>query len=489
MKLIYLLLFGSLFLSLILTSCKDGSVNTIIVDTSKNNGFLTKEVANVFSDNCATSGCHSGNNSSSGLSLDSWSDLLKGSSDRSHGQVPNYGGDVVIPGRLDESLLYQIITGNVTPAITAHAGINLDSLSINAIRDWIVGGALGYNGAVPFSHSSYRVYVNDQNSDKVSVIDGDAKVVSGIIDVKEIPQIINSPHMVKVQGNYLYVSLIAAGNFIKVDISDPTNYHIVGQTGDHTIAKAGMIILHPDGTKAFVSRSSTSDPVFTSIFAVDINTMNIIKEITLPLAGGVPHGMALTPDGSKLYCANLALSTISIIDANQNEYSDEILLPPGTEPMQTMISPDGDYLYVSARGTSRLLVFDTHADTLITQVPVNAMPMQIAVTSDGHKIYLGSMMMHTVEVIEKIGTTWTKIKSISHPGFRMMHGCDITGDDKYVYVSCRNTDPNNQFEPYYKVNGEGTPGFVGIIDTQTDEVVKFLEVEEFGAGLVVSKSE
>ena len=72
---------------------------------------------------------------------------------------------------------------------------------------------------------------------------------------------------------------------------------------------------------------------------------------------------------------------------------DEIILGPGTEPMQTMVSSDGNFLYVSTRGTSKLMVFDTNTDTLITEVSVDAMPMQIAITSDGNKIYVGSMMM------------------------------------------------------------------------------------------------
>ena len=67
----------------------------------------------------------------------------------------------------------------------------------------------------------------------------------------------------------------------------------------------------------------------------------------------------------------------------------------------------------------------------------------------------------------------------------MIHGCDITSDDKYVYVSSRNTD--GMFEPYFDVEGEGPPGTIGIIDTQTDEVVKLIEIEQFGSGLVVEK--
>ncbi|MBT8381540.1 MAG: YncE family protein, partial [Ignavibacteria bacterium] len=290
-----------------------------------------------------------------------------------------------------------------------------------------------------------------------------------------------NPHMVKVRDGFLYATLIGAGKFLKINTSD---YSLAGEVS--SITKAGMIIIHPNGNKAFVSRSSTSNPDFQSIYAIDITNMSILSEVTLA-APGIPHGMALTPDGSKLYVANLSLSRISIVDGNTNQYGnfDDIVLPTGTEPMQAMVSPDGNFLYVSARGTAKLMVFDTQSDTMITEVSVDMMPMQIAVTSNGNKIYVGSMMMSTVNVVEKNGNNWTRTKQISHPGFNMLHGIDLTADDRYLYVSSRNT--NGNFKPYFEVENEGPPGTIGIIDTQTDEVVKLIEIEEFGSGLVVEK--
>jgi hypothetical protein len=67
----------------------------------------------------------------------------------------------------------------------------------------------------------------------------------------------------------------------------------------------------------------------------------------------------------------------------------------------------------------------------------------------------------------------------------MLHGCDISADDRYVYVSSRNTSA--LFKSYFEVENKGHPGTIGIIDTQTDEVVKLIEIEEFGSGLVVEK--
>jgi YVTN family beta-propeller protein len=310
------------------------------------------------------------------------------------------------------------------------------------------------------------------------VIDGDSKVVSGLIEVDVSPTL-NAPHMCKYSDGFLYNTLIGSGKLLKTRTSD---YQIVGEvTG---ITKAGMIQISPDGTKAYVSRSSTSDPIFNTIFVVNTTTMSVIKKILLP-APGIPHGIALTPDGTKLYVANLSLDRISIVNATTDEFVDDIVLSQGTEPMQTTISPDGMYLYVSARGTSKLLVIDTATNSIIIEVSVRPGPMHIAITSDGNKIYVPSMMGNVVNVIIKVGSSWTKTKDISHPGFSMLHGADLTADDRYLYVSSRNT--NDVFKPYFDVGGEGPPGTIGIIDTQTDEVVKLIEIEEHGAGLVVEK--
>jgi YVTN family beta-propeller protein len=438
---------------------------------SNNNGFESRAVAEVFVNNCATSGCHSGATPSSGLSLITHSNLLKGSSNRSNGLVSNYGGDVVIPFRLDESLLYQFILGNVT-RITPHDAINLAQEQIDVIKNWIESGTKNNNGESPFLTSSYRVYVCNQKSDKISVIDGDSKVVSALIDVNVSPTS-NSPHMCKYSDGFIYNTLIGSGKLLKTSTSD---YQIVGEVSG--IAKTGMIQISPDGTKAYVSRSSTADPIFNTIFVVNIINMSVIKEILLP-APGVPHAIALTPDGTKLYVANLSLSRISIVDATNDEFVDDIVLSPDTEPMQTSISPDGNYLYVSARGTSKLLIMDTATNLIIDEVSVSPGPMHIAVTGDGNKIYVPSMMGNVVNVINKDGSTWTKVKEISHPGFSMLHGADLTSDDRFLYVSSRNI--NYAFNPYFAVEGEGPPGTIGIIDTQTDEVIKLIEIEEHGA--------
>lgn len=463
-----------LFINLIILIGCDEDIQGPVVDL-ENNGFESVTVAEVLVKTCATSGCHGGSNPAGGLSTQTHSGLLRGSANRSPELGNGFGGEAVIPFNSEKSLVYQVLNQNVIP-IEPHQNINVDSERINIIKNWIDQGARDFNGNVPSSNPSYRVFVCNQASDVVSIIDGDKWVVSRLADVS-FNQTIDAPHMVKEHGDHYYVTLIAAGKLLKIRKSDNA---IVNETNG--IERAGMIQISPNANVAYVSRSSTSPGIYNSVYAVALDNMSIISEISLPVTG-VPHAIALTADGKKLYVANLTKDRISVVNAETNEFVEDIILDQGTEPMEASISPDGNYLYVSGMGSNKLIVINTQTEQVISSIDVNHMPMHIAVSSTGNRIYVSTMMMSTVDVIEKSGNTWSMIKRISHPGFNMLHGCDLSPNDDYLFVSSRNLD--GMYEPKIKINGEGNNGTLGIINTQLLEVVKVIDLKEFPSGLVV----
>lgn len=461
-----------LFSFLVLLSCSE-DVQGPVVDL-ENNGYERVVVAEVLVKTCATSGCHGGSNPAGGLSTESHTNLMKGSINRNPSGGTGFGGEVVIPFNAEKSLIYQLLNTNITP-VEPHQNLNVSTERIDIIKEWIDQGAKDFNGIVPSSNPTYKVYVCNQGSDIVTVVDGDKWVVSRIIDVS-INQTIDAPHMVKENGQHYYVTLISAGKFLKIRKTDNV---IVGEASG--IERAGMIQINSSGTIAYVSRSSTSPGIYNSVYAIALDNMSIIKEISLPVTG-VPHAISLTPDNKKLYVANLTKDRISVINAETNEFVDDIVLPSGTEPMEAMMSPDGKFLYISGMGTHQLIVIDTQTDQVLTTVEVNHMPMHIAVTSNGNKIFIATMMMSTVDVVEKNGNVWTRTGRISHPGFNMLHGCDLSPNDDYLFVSSRNLD--GLYKPKFKINGEGNNGTLGIINTQTLEVVKIIDLKEFPSGLV-----
>lgn len=465
-------------------SCKDNPKDPVRYIDEFNNGFERYEVAEVLINNCATAGCHIGAQPTGDIALDTYTSLIMGAvhSASVHNHSGMFEGEVVIPFNAEKSLLYQMMMKNVTP-ISPHDGLSLSNTETEIIKNWINNGAKNYNGVVPSSNASYRVYVCNQSSDFISVIDGDKKIVSRLINV-DFNQTIDAPHMVKDYEDYIYATIISAGKFLKIRKSDN---QIVGEVSG--LEKPGMIQINSTGTKAYVSRSSTAASIYNSIYVIDLNSMSVRKEISLPVTG-VPHAIALNPSNTKLFVANLTKDRIHIVDAINDEFVDDIVLQQGTEPMESMISPDGNYLYVSGMGINKVIVLNAFADSVITEIETSQMPMHIAVSGSGQRIYVSTMMHSSngssLDVIEKNGNIWNRIAQITDHRFNMLHGCDITKDDKYVYVSSRNTD--GMYQPKFKINNDGNTGTLGIIDTQTLQIVKVIDLEEFPSGLVVEKN-
>lgn len=459
------------------TSCEFSS--DAIDENDNNGGFESSAVSLIISQNCATFGCHAGANPKNGLSLENHSSLIKGSNSRPLPGGGTYGGDVVVPFRPEKSLLYQMISGG-TSVQMPYGRSALSTSDINLVKEWIENGALDYSGAVPFENpSSYRVYVCNQGADQLSLIDASGGVVSRVVDLDRTPNFNDKPHMVKEYGDYYYVTLIGTGQLLKLNKSDNS---IAGSVSN--LGVPGMIQLTSDGRKAYVSRSSTAQSIYSSIYVIDTENMTLQKELELSVVG-VPHGISLSSDDSKLYVANFTRGYIHTIDAALDQETSFTYLGEETRPMQAALSPDDSFLYISASGTNQILVIETMTMQQTAAIQTGMMPMHIAVSSDGNRIYVPAMGENSVQVIEKNFDTWGIVSTITHRGLSMPHGADLSSDDKYLFVSSRNT--SGSFVPAYSVNGEGKPGTVCIINTETLTVEKLLEVEEFASGLTVEK--
>ena len=89
---------------------------------------FAKDVAPIFAANCA--GCHAAGVKMGSLDLDSFEGLQKG----------GHHGEVITPGKSDESRLYLMITGKMAPAMPL-TGKKLADGEIETIRKWIDAGA------------------------------------------------------------------------------------------------------------------------------------------------------------------------------------------------------------------------------------------------------------------------------------------------------------------------------------------------------------
>jgi DNA-binding beta-propeller fold protein YncE len=401
-----------------------------------------------------------------------------------HGDDP-YGGSPIVPFNAEKSLMYILLTGGIEDQTQRmpYQKSSLSQIDISTIKDWINNGARDFNGNVPYSNGD-KIYICNQGSDEVFEIDTDYKVVSRIISVDLTPTIIDAPHNVQIRNGFYYVTLIAAGRFLKINAA--TNEKVGEVSG---IENAGMIQITKNGQTAFVSRSSTAPSIYNIIYAINTETMTIKQEISLP-ATGLPHAMWLTNDNTKLYVGNMTLDRISIIDVNTLEWEDDIVLPDDKtyEPMHLYVSPDDKYLYVNCRTSSSMLVIKLETKQIIQEIPIQDHPMQSAITEDGNKIYTVSHHEPIITEITKNGENWSITREYTSEAFHHLYGADISRDGKYLYVTCSNNDPDHQFEPHYKIPDVSRPSLVCIYDIALNEIVKIIDIGSFATGIATREN-
>lgn len=472
-KIVRLIGFGIFFLLYGCTLVDNSDTITVI-----NNGYESKAVSDILNGTCGTSACHGGSSPVNGLSTEIQAQLMLGSTNRPFESVKNYGGDVVIPYKPDQSLLMQFVKGNITSK-TSYNHSTLSKSEISTLSDWIIGGAKSDKEIVPYeSPESYRVFVCNSESESISIIDGTSNVVGSIAQFDTSNSKKNIPYWIVEYGNYLYVSLSEANKLLKIRKSDKS---LVGVTNN--LYDAGLIKLNPSGSKAYVSRNYNSNTNYNSIYVINTSDMSIKTTISLPFTG-VLNGLAYDLTRDYLYIADALNNMVHVVNTLTDVLIDvRYSLTTNYYPLFIEISPDGNYLYISANNTNQLLVVNTLSRIVVDRLSLLPNPMGIVVSSDGTKIYVASSGGNSVEVVTKTNNFWNKTNTISHATMSMPFAMDLTSNGSDLYLTNQNS--NSEFIPTYLVDGEKNTSTITIINTSTETVSKVIEVEEGASGLVV----
>jgi YVTN family beta-propeller protein len=221
------------------------------------------------------------------------------------------------------------------------------------------------------------------------------------------------------------------------------------------------VAVSPDGSKVYVSNlQATAIPSTVSV--IDTATNKVIAAIPV---GIYPEGMAVTPDGSKVYVAqNTRPGTVSVIDTATNTVTAAI--PVGSAPIGVAVSPDGSKVYVTNADSDSVSVIATATNTVTAVIPVGAgfNPNSVAATPDGSKIYVTNPTPQNVSVIAT--ATNLVIATISVGAYP--NSVAVSPDGTKVYVA--NAGSNN----------------VSVIATVTDTVIDTVNVGKVPQGIAVS---
>lgn len=186
------------------------------------------------------------------------------------------------------------------------------------------------------------------------------------------------------------------------------------------------IAVTPDGQRLYVPSSSTT------IAAIDTNTFEQLASI---IGCQNPTGIAITPTGSHVYVAGNCggLGRVLVIRTSDNVVVKT--LNAVNVSWGVAISPDGQFVYVTddANGSNLVAVIRTSDNTIVGYYSgVGNRSRGIAVTPDGRYIYVTSFASSTISVIDT--SVAQVIKTIAVSGGSLA-GVSITPDGQYAYVA------------------------------------------------------
>jgi len=252
-------------------------------------------------------------------------------------------------------------------------------------------------------------------------------------------------------------------------------------------AKAGEEYLSPlalvadnDGKMLYIAEATAKQ-----VAVFNIAEGKVTKVISLP---DQPGGLAIAPDGSRLYVtAAVPNGRIYVVNLQTGKVARP--LSAGHSPVAPVVSPDGKMLYVCNRFNNNVSVIDLASRKELARIPVQREPVAAAITRDGRFLFVANHLPagaadgdYTAAVVSVVDTDAKKvINTITLPnGSTDLQDICIAPDGKYAYVThilARYQLPTTQLE-----RGWMNTNALSIIDVPNKKLLNTVLLDDVDLG-------
>ncbi|WP_421786284.1 YncE family protein [Hyphobacterium sp.] len=270
-----------------------------------------------------------------------------------------------------------------------------DTISILDAASYERAGDVGVGGnphEVYVSPDGATAYVSDYGGAQgttISVVDLDSAERTAVWDLAGN----RGPHgiWVSADGSLVWATTETTGTVIELSTvtGEITNVWETGQQVSH------QLVPTPDGAKLYIANIGSG-----SVTVIDRGTNSVT---TVPTAAGA-EGIDVSPDGTEVWVTNRGADSISIIDAGTDTVL-ETIPSGGGFPIRAKFTPDGSEVFVSNATTGTVAVFHAESRELLASIEVGAVPIGILISPDGERAFVANTQDDFVTVIDVASRT------------------------------------------------------------------------------------
>jgi YVTN family beta-propeller protein len=235
---------------------------------------------------------------------------------------------------------------------------------------------------------STRIYVANEGSNTVSVIDGDT-----FKPVGEIESLNYATHDLALtrDGRKLFATNLASG---AVSVIETPTLQTVASI--YTGKRSHVVAITNDGKHAWVA--NIADGTVSIVETVGYRVLGVIP---------VPQAMGITfsQDGQFAYVSSMN-KTVSVVDVAAHQIIETI--PVGTNPHFLVLAPNG-YIWGTNTGQNDVFVIDPKENKVVGTLEVGQAPQQITF---GYKGTTGPLAYISVGGLNKVVTTLADPKNL-----------------------------------------------------------------------------
>lgn len=224
----------------------------------------------------------------------------------------------------------------------------------------------------------------DKTADGIGVVDLATLTLQRVIRGVSDPEQLAVTH----DGRQVFIASEDTGNAIVLDVKDGHRVAAIPTGGEPE-----GVSLTPDGRQVYVT--SEADHRVT---VIDVASLKVLNRIEV---GARPRFTGFSADGTQAFVSNENDGSISVIDTKRGTAIGLIRLEgPLTRPVGLVSSPDGKRLYVAAGRSGNVVAVDLASRKVIGQVAVGPRPWGIDRSPDGSLLYTANGSSNDVSVVD-----------------------------------------------------------------------------------------